>query len=501
MEENILINADVVNAAINGVSAGIAESTETAPGTTTTSIKDISVSKPKRSLFDYVKIGLAAYGASLIIFLFIGPIIVSAVTAGLYFSLASSLTTPTMYPIVYGAVFTYIAWCIVALFISYLATAKGHNPHSYGLLTTRLRQLEAQLKDIDSRGLDGKARQLAEYQLVALREAREHFTDLERLLYMSPAGLQWVFGSGYINAWEKLHRAEEALIEVEPVEVVLRGALHDKLAIQDSQLSSRDELLKKLRQSVKELNPAIESRFRTYRAEEDNEEIQKLKKHIKQIAAKAGIDLDDDLSDKSAEHQIISTEAEARARLTLREVRQTLNDFRDRLWEGFLRVRNQLAGAIFVAGLVTHFLLIIFILSNPAARNGMMAATVFYIVGAVMGLFERIYRESRMSKAFDDYGLTVVRLIANLLLSGLAGIGGVLLFSAFLSGTIMSNPNTPPTFANIFILDQPEFIIAAAFFGLAPNLIIRSLQQKSEKYISALKSSKGAVEETSDNEN
>jgi hypothetical protein len=52
-----------------------------------------------------------------------------------------------------------------------------------------------------------------------------------------------VLALGYINAWGKLHRAEEALIEVEPVEVVIRGALHDKLGIQNSTMNSRDELL------------------------------------------------------------------------------------------------------------------------------------------------------------------------------------------------------------------------------------------------------------------
>ena len=64
-----------------------------------------------------------------------------------------------------------------------------------------------------------------------------------------------------------------------------------------------------------------------------------------------------------------------------------------------------------------------------------------------------------------------------------------------------STTNTALTVANIFALSRPEFIIAAAFFGLAPNLIIRGLQERSEKYISALRSSKGddRVNDTSRN--
>lgn len=112
------------------------------------------------------------------------------------------------------------------------------------------------------------------------------------------------------------------------------------------------------------------------------------------------------------------------------------------------------------------------------------------MVGAVMGLFGRIYRESQISTAFDDYGLSVTRLVATPLLSGLAGIGGVFLFSSLLSQPIASSTNATLSVESIFALSRPEFIIAAAIFGLAPNLIIRGLQEKSEKYISALRSSK-----------
>jgi hypothetical protein len=299
---------------------------------------------------------------------------------------------------------------------------------------------------------------------------------------------------GYLNAWGKLHRAEEALIEVEPVEMVIRGAMHDKLAIQDSNLSSRDELLKKMRQAVAEIYPAMESRFRTNRPGEDSEEIHKLKKHLKQIADKVGIDVDDDVSDKNIENQVISVEAAARARLTLREIRRTLNEFRDRLWEGLVRARNNLAATIFIAGLVTHILFIIFILSSIPTQSEVLATAIFYGVGAVFGLAGRIYRESQISTAVDDYGLSLARLAATPLLSGLAGVGGALLFS-----TILVEPN-PISITNIFTLNRPDLLIAAAFFGLTPNLLIRGLQQRAEKYMSALKSSKGAVEETSDKE-
>ena len=66
-------------------------------------------------------------------------------------------------------------------------------------------------------------------------------------------------------------------------------------------------------------------------------------------------------------------------------------------------------------------------------------------------------------------------------------MGGVLLIN-----TVLNVGHTASTVQTIFDLSRPDNIIAAAAFGLAPNLIVGSLEQRSQKYISALQSSKGA---------
>ena len=384
MEEHLPIKADVVNPPTDGASAQILASAKTTPENMQRPVIGTDNGKPKRSFFDYVKIGLRAYGASLVESLVGVPIVASAVTLGLYFSQPAS----GWYPVVFGALYTYIAWLFIAVILVYFSTFEGGNARSYGLITTRLRQLAARLDDINAQHLNRKSIQLAEYRVEALREANESFADLKSYLDKFPAGLQWVLALGYINAWGKLHRAEEALIELEPVEVVIRGALHDKLGIQNSTMNNRDELLKKLRQAVKELDPAMESRFKTYQPGEDNEEIHTLKQIVKKIAAKVGVDLDDDFSEKGTENQTITAEAEARARLTIREVRRVLNDFRDHLWEGLIRARNQLASTIFASGLMTHILLCIFILTGNPTKNEYLAAAVFYMVGPLQVFLE-----------------------------------------------------------------------------------------------------------------
>jgi hypothetical protein len=115
-----------------------------------------------------------------------------------------------------------------------------------------------------------------------------------------------------------------------------------------------------------------------------------------------------------------------------------------------------------------------------------IAASTFYIIGAIAGMFGRFYREANTRAAVDDYGLTTMRLFTIPLLSGLAGIGGAfitLILPDSLSSTNIIKPSD-------LVASSPQWLLAAAIFGLTPNLIIKSLQQKAEKYASNLKSSK-----------
>jgi len=108
-----------------------------------------------------------------------------------------------------------------------------------------------------------------------------------------------------------------------------------------------------------------------------------------------------------------------------------------------------------------------------------------------------LYGESRISSAINDYGLSLARLTATPLLSGLAGIGGVLI-TALLFNSMLVEPGPGSisiTLQWLFSLQEPRYLLAAAVFGLAPNLIIGTLQQRAAKYIGGLQSSKGAEQE------
>jgi hypothetical protein len=169
-----------------------------------------------------------------------------------------------------------------------------------------------------------------------------------------------------------------------------------------------------------------------------------------------------------------------------------------------------------ITGLVTHILLCVAIIMGKPNTSILLGATAFYMVGAVTGLFGRFYNESnKNSGGIDDYGLSQARLIATPLLSGLAGVGGVLitiiLYTTLLmpavnnstaatshSRMVASDQTVQITLEDIFRADEPSYLLTAAVFGLAPNLIISGLQQRTQKYTSDLQKSKSGGKDDRD---
>ncbi len=153
---------------------------------------------------------------------------------------------------------------------------------------------------------------------------------------------------------------------------------------------------------------------------------------------------------------------------------------------------NLLLATIAIAGVVLYLLVALAAVTS-APPSSLVAGMVFYTVGASSGLFGWLYRGSRTDATVDDYGLMPARLIATPLLSGLGGIGGVIitavLYSALLrpSGGGQTNPeNGTASLGSIFTL-SPPLILASTLFGLFPSLIIGTLLQQSHLYVEDLK--------------
>ena len=443
------------------------------------------------------------YGTALIMGLPVLPVVVSAVTIVIYLSNPSDFGWVS---IVIGAVVTYIGWWLISLLLIPLTSARNANSRSYGLLESRMHQLETRLYTIRNEHPDEKV--LPEYQQVALNEAFDKLQEITEDLYASNTRLPWAMGYGYINIWGKLHRAEEALVEVEPREMTMRGAMHDKMAIAGSQISNRDELLNKLRYATKKLDPAMSGLFKpavvaASAGEAESPEVQQLEQDVQQIAHHIGLKLNRDPSTSPFNGRAKPShdgEDEGRARLTLREVRRSLNEYRDHLWEGLVRARNNLLGVTFVTGLGTHVLLCIAILAltpaNADSRSTIIAAASYYMLGAIAGLFGRIGQATLTNIAVDDYGLALAQVMSRPLYSGLAGLGGVLVSSTVLSISAHSGLNA---MQGVFTPVRPDFLIVAAAFGLTPNLIAGGLQNQTNKLLTALRSSKTTTTDATPN--
>jgi hypothetical protein len=474
-----------------------------------------SFDEPEYTLWDRLRIRITGYWASFLLTGTLIPIASSAIVVALYFSNDDliRLLSPFMsfylhsswFLLLFAHVLTILLW-LVAAWIGYpFATAGSANPGSYGLLKARLCQLRAKLgiagTDHDLRMLEKKCEDIEEaickiceihdkspqkmdnYGNPAARiTALTSYIDLRKMLYLHPTGLLWAFGWGYCNAWRLLHQAEEAIIAFDSKEEIIYEAMGDKMALQGSAIGAKDELLETLIQAVMVLQPAAGIYLKDHQSNKESIILAALKEEaLEEFLSLHSIPIQKDNNPTSDKHT---------ARSALRRVKRAINSLRDRGWEGLVRARNRLLASIAITGIVTHVLLCMTILNNAPPNPYLVAATAFYLVGAVTGLFGRFYRESMAKSTVDDFGFSTTRFIATPLLSGLAGVGGVLLTVTLikLGGLGLSSLNEPGL-EQIFKL-VPQFLLLAAIFGLTPNLLITGLQNTAKKYESDIQSSK-----------
>jgi hypothetical protein len=283
---------------------------------------------------------------------------------------------------------------------------------------------------------------------------------------------EWLLGIGYVRLWERVHRGEEALIMVQPTERVIADALGDQLRLQGSSIDNRDELLLRVRTAVDVL------------------------------CARAGVILRASTPAgppaPAAPPPAYTVADEQLALETLRGVRRAIDEFRDECRLGLVRARNQLFRTVLGTAIVAYLLLALAIgVSVP--RYTLIAATSFFLVGAVVGLFNRLYLDASTQTAVEDYGLSFARLVHTPLFSGLAALGGVLVIP-MLSVLVnpvgaASQPDTTnaivaPALADIFdVVKRPFGLVIAAIFGLSPATLISRLQQEADQYKTGLKSS------------
>jgi uncharacterized membrane protein YqjE len=262
---------------------------------------------------------------------------------------------------------------------------------------------------------------------------------------------------------ESVHRAEEALVELETDDAAIRGALRDRECLRGSRIANATGLLSDLEVACRQLGGG--KYFPTRRNE--------------------------------ANVETADAEEKRLARAALTAIRRSINEFRDSRRAGLLRARNNLAVTVIFTGLTTLTLLALALLTTGDAndekqrRTEVAVAATFYLIGAVVGLFRQLRAASAADAVIEeDYGLSHVRLIQIPLFSGLAAVGGVVLTRLLIELNLDSESAQMPSFEEILSFRQnPLGLIAAAVFGLTPTLLVSSLQRRAEQWKEDLQTS------------
>lgn len=323
-----------------------------------------------------------------------------------------------------------LLWVAFAALSAGSITGPTANERAFGEISARARTLRARF-DAVSGGNDA-----------AKAEAEVHLKWLEHHLNRNERDPAWASGIAYLDAWVALHRAEEALLEFAPPAELEGEILHDQLRVSSSRLGSDSTILT-----------------------------------TQLTEAGASIGIGADRRSKAP----IDPDALAAAQAITREVRHAVNDFRHARWDGLVRARNRLAKSTQMTSWTTYLLLAIaIVLDAPPEAIG--AGVVFYLVGAVVGLFARLRADARLDEAVEDYGLAVARLQQTVVASGLAAIAGVVLMGISVGAGLTAGDQTAVTMIDIFDVSTPGGLLVAAVFGLAPNLLLERLRTKSDEY-------------------
>lgn len=471
----------------------------------------------------------------------------------------------TSLAVLVGALVGLLIWLLAALLFRRVIRASRMNTRSYGELCQRLTQIDARLMTLGcsimvkpSGGLCQKEAEDAKLRRVYYAEAYCHREALAHALGMDPltlptdmhqkcveelkacvtrseesvGGLRWIMGTGYMNLWTRVHRAEEALIQINVCAEVVGDAVYDYARLYKSNVPNCEHLRVNVRTAIEALDPAALAFLVVPCGQPDTalDETKKFNETSHQAAGNGYIGSNGNLStttnssgadlgpqaDSSNPTTTVSTTpqvvagtkpplsaappqkpqlSEYQARSMLREVRCSINTFRDYRWDGLIRARNRCMRTGLMTGLAAYVLLCVAVIIGAPADT-VVAATAFYLVGALVGLFSRLRADATSDKAVEDYGLATARLIFVPLFSGLAAIGGVVLIN--LLPAIQAQP-TPTNIVQplidlhtIFSLNNNRFgLIVAAIFGLTPGLLIDRLLQSTDQYKVDLQNTEG----------
>ncbi len=343
---------------------------------------------------------------------------------------------PSNIVIILGLIITLIVWLLLAIPCMRFATAEGGRPSDYEGLQGAYQVLCGEFEQVRKCDKTGD---------IALVDVQSNLEGIDEVLKCN--GLTWL-STGYVSLWDRINKADEAIIGVLPCKTVIESAKYEELRLENSLVPDSEDLLNLLGEAIKTLSSAN---------------------------AADTVSSDPNHSGPSiANNGQGSQQSVQEARADIRKVKAALHKFTNERWDGLVRARNQLMVTAFLTALFTYILVLIAILAHVPPMNT-LDAMVFYFLGAIVGLFGRLFDERNADTVMDDYGLSTARIIVTPLISGLAALVGVLFVT------------TSSTIGTIYQINLQNLVFASVL-GFAPNILISLLRSKSEAIKGQIKS-------------
>lgn len=395
---------------------------------------------------------------------------------------------PAKIILILGLIITLLIWLLLAIPCRRFASAKGGRSSDYDGLKTQYAVLVNRLKYVDDQTTQeagtsappteqakaAKSNKTTEEEKdrevardIALADVLSYLGDFAKTLQRN--GLNWVLYTGYVSMWDRINKADEAMIDLLPLKTVIESAMYDNLRLDKSSVPDYGAMIEALDADINTLRPLMNpsetgsSATKPSTAQSQTSIISSNKKDVAKKPKKTA-----DISKDSTE-KLPKKDTSEEAISDIRNARSTIHKFTNERWDQLVRARNQLMGTAFLTAFFVYILLVIAILASLPRMN-IEQAMVFYFLGAIVGLFSRLYTEwTSKDPVKDDYGLSMARILVTPLYSGLAVLVGVLLFTSA-SGTI----------AKIYEFNVQNLVLAAVL-GYAPNTVINQLAAQQQK--------------------
>ncbi|HVB21751.1 MAG TPA: hypothetical protein VNG51_07400 [Ktedonobacteraceae bacterium] len=358
---------------------------------------------------------------------------------------------------------TLIIWLFVALFCRGRATAKYANKLSYDAIIQELRRLEVNYDTINTIETNdaGESVEIDEatttVQTTKAGEISKKSEVVDIVEYIRPElpsdsagalqrayyalygenedefiesilkvnGMQWVRATGYISIWNRLQSADAEMISLLPIETISDEADYDlsrlaASAIPDSQqwmdtIHKAKATLENINKQQQPHKPEDNSGLQGTHghALQDDEEQKQLEQALVDLLkfslTSPTLPMDDTTIPKSfgpaflsiIKHAVTTPTAqqtEEQARADLRRARVFINSYVSNRWAGLIQSRNLLIGISFYTSIFIYALFMLAIIEN-APPSSIFAAFVFFIVGAVAGLFPRLAPKTSVTNA------------------------------------------------------------------------------------------------------